>query len=314
MPENLGIYFPPCNERLDRSQHPKIRRCIIQQSCLVGPLQLQRLYCLPNIGIVRRRPAQPDRKQQTLARLFQLVHPVTLRHDTVCPRQRVKDRERRCRQCQSRAERRSPPVPHPSQPQYLFRNLTRHETQAPRPRQHLHPDTTSLASHIKRDSMHRPTTTLPTPTTPTDRNNIQLRLDSPLVDSRPDLASLPLPQPDIAIPIPDGHDRPEARSLPRVGLLLHEANAQNLLLDVRQQGIHNLRLLDPQPLREDLLHRHNLALLHLPAQLRLRDPADLLARTLTHQEAPNDADTTFFLTCSKCPDKSSGFNPRPRYR
>src|SRR5213078_3278336 len=169
-----------------------------------------------------------------------------------------------------------PTIPHPSQPQYLFRNFTRHETQTPRPRQHLHPDTTSLASHIKRDSMHRPTTTLPTPTTPTDRNNIQLRLDSPLVDSSPDLASLPLPQPDIAIPIPDGHDRPEPRSLPRVGLLLDKTNPQNL------------RLLDPQPLREDLLHRHNLALLHLPAQLRLRDPADLLARTLTHQEVPND--------------------------
>src|SRR5436309_238261 len=245
MPENLGIYFPPCNERLDRAQHTKIRRRILQKSCLVGSLQLQRLHGLPNIGIVRRRPAQPDRKQQTLARLFQLVHPVTLRHDTICPRQRVKDGERRRRQCRSRAERPRPTIPHPSQPQYLFRNLTRHETQAPRPRQHLHPDTTRLTSHVKRDSMHRPTTTLPTPTTPTDRNNIQLRLDSPLVDSRPDLSSLPLPQPDIAITIPDSHDRPEPRSLPRVSLLLHEANAQNLLLNIRQQGIHNLRLLDP---------------------------------------------------------------------
>src|SRR5206468_11498628 len=167
--------------------------------------------------------------------------------------------------------------------------------------------------HVRPIGILHPPTVLHTPTAPTNRNNIQLRLDSPLVDSRPDLASLPPPQPDLAIPIPDGHDRPEARSLPRVGLLLHEANAHNLLLDVRQQGIHNLRLLDPQPLREDLLHRHNLALLHLPAQLRLRDPADLLARTLTHQEAPKEADSTFFLTCSKWPDKSSGFNPRPRY-
>src|SRR5207247_10769003 len=83
--------------------------------------------------------------------------------------------------------------------------------------------------------------------------------------------------------------------------------------DRRPQRVPNPRRRVPEPPREALLHRHNLASLYPPAQLRLRDPADRWARTLTHQEAPKDADSTFFLTCSKWPDKPSGFNPRPRY-
>src|SRR5207249_1384468 len=117
------------------------------------------------------------------------------------------------------------------------------------------------------------------------RQRRRAQMTSVSKSSRASESSNPAPQP-AAVPV--------SEFLPRVGLLLDKTNPQNLLLNIRQQGIHNLRLLDPQPLREDLLHRHNLALLHLPAQLRLRDPADLLARTLTHQEVPNDAAITFF--------------------
>jgi hypothetical protein len=88
-------------------------------------------------------------------------------------------------------------------------------------------------------------TALPTPTTPPDRNNIQLGLNSPLIDRRPDLPRLPFTNPDKPITITDCNNRAEPRPLARVGLFLDKADSQNLLLNIRQQSINDLRLLDP---------------------------------------------------------------------
>src|SRR5439155_964508 len=103
------------------------------------------------------------------------------------------------------------------------------------------------------------------------------------------------------------------RPLPRVRLFLDKPYPQNLLLNIRQERVHNLRLFDPQSLGEYLFHRYDLSLLDLSAELCLWNPSDFLTGTLAHLAASNGADETAFLTCSKCPDKSSGFSPRLRY-
>src|SRR2546426_3695427 len=114
-----------------------------------------------------------------------------------------------------------------------------------RSRQYFHPDTARLTGNIERDSMLSATTALPAPTTPPDRNNIQLRLNSPLIDRRPDLPRLPFTNPDKPVTITDCNNRPEPRPLALVGLFLDKADSQNLLLNIRQERVNNLRLLDP---------------------------------------------------------------------
>src|SRR5438094_9810453 len=105
-------------------------------------------------------------------------------------------------------------IPHTGQSKNLFRNLTRNQPETPRPRQNLHSDTTRLARDIERDSMLRSTTTLPAPAAPPDRNDVQLRLHSPLVDRCPDLARLPLADADTSVTITDGQISSEPVLLP----------------------------------------------------------------------------------------------------
>jgi hypothetical protein len=157
------------------------------------------------------------------------------------------------------------------------------------------------------------TTALPAPAAPTDGNNIQFRLNRSFIDGGPDLARLPLADPDKPVTITDCNNCSESRPLTRVGLFLDKSNSQNLLLNIRQERVDDLRLFDPQSLSEDLFHRNNLSLLDLSAELCLRDPSDLLTRPLTHRRGSTGAVETVFLTSSKCPDKSSGFSPRLRY-
>src|SRR2546430_2220299 len=144
--------------------------------------------------------------------------------------------------------------------------------------------------------MLSPTTTLPTPTTPSDWNNIQFRLDGALVDRRPDLARLSFANTDKPVTITHGNNRSEPRPLPRVCLLLDEPDSQNLLLNIRQERVDDLRLFDPQSLCEDLFHRYDLSLLDLSAQLSLRHPSNLLTGTLAHRATSTGVIETVFLS------------------
>jgi hypothetical protein len=98
------------------------------------------------------------------------------------------------------------------------------------------------------------TTALPAPATPPDRNNIQFRLNRSFIDRCPDLPRLPFTDPDKPVTITDCNNRPEPRPLARVGLFLDKADSQNLLLNIRQERVDDLRLFDPQSLSKDLFH------------------------------------------------------------
>src|SRR5207249_4693999 len=142
----------------------------------------------------------------------------------------------------------------------------------------LHSDTTRLARDIERDSMLRSTTTLPAPAAAPDGNDVQFRLHSPLVDRCPDLARLPLADADKSVTITDGDNCSEPGPLPSVCLFLDKPYPENLLLNIRQERVHDLWLFDPQSLGEDLFHGYDLSLLDLSAELGFRNPSDQIGR------------------------------------
>src|SRR5207245_6032925 len=150
------------------------------------------------------------------------------------------------------------------------------------------------------------------------RDNVQLRLYSPLVDGSANLPGLSLSDSNVTIPVPNSDDCSESLPFASVSLFLNEADSQDLLLNVREQRVNDLWLLDPHALSKDLLHRHDLACLDELSKLCLRDPSYLLTRSLpasligslAHAFASIGADWICCLTCSKWLESSSGFKPR----
>ena len=100
--------------------------------------------------------------------------------------------------------------------------------------------------------MLSPTTTLPTPTTPSDWNNIQFRLDGALVDSGSYLSGFSFANADVAFSVAYCYDRTESRPFPGIRLLLNESDPENLLLKVGEERVNDLGFHYPQSLRKYL--------------------------------------------------------------
>src|SRR5207244_13169906 len=90
----------------------------------------------------------------------------------------------------------------------------------------------------------------------------------------------------------------EPGPLSSVCLFLDKPYPENLLLNVRQERVHDLRLFDSQSLGEDLFHGYDLSLLDLSAELGFRNPSDLLTGALAHLATSKVAVDMVFLISS----------------
>src|SRR5690348_10404813 len=97
-------------------------------------------------------------------------------------------------------------------------------------------------------------TAFPASTSPAHRYNVQFRLYRSLVNSCADLACLSFADSNVAVPVSDRDYGPESRPFASVSLLLDKPDSQDLLLDIRQESVNNLRLFDSHSLREYFFH------------------------------------------------------------
>src|SRR4030042_944628 len=105
-------------------------------------------------------------------------------------------------------------------------------------------------------------TALPTATATLNRNNIQTRLSSSLLNRVTHLTCLSTAQTNVAISVPNGNDSFKPRFLASVSLLLHQVNVNNFFLKVRNQRVNNLILRNLQATQENLINGRNLAFLN----------------------------------------------------
>jgi hypothetical protein len=69
------------------------------------------------------------------------------------------------------------------------------------------------------------------PVAPPDRHERELGEDDGAADGRGHLLGALDTQPDVAVVVADDDEGPEARALPRAGLLLHGGDLQHLVLE-----------------------------------------------------------------------------------
>src|SRR2546428_9309360 len=139
-----------------------------------------------------------------------LCHPVLLRYHIVGLHQGVEHRERgrgkrRCGPVGSR-----PAVLDSSQPQDLFRYLPSDKSKSSRAWKNVHSYTATLPDNAEWYGVGSAATAFPASTPAAHRNNVQLRLDSPLVNGSANLPGLPLTNTNVTIAVPDGADCSES--------------------------------------------------------------------------------------------------------
>jgi hypothetical protein len=99
-------------------------------------------------------------------------------------------------------------------------------------------------------------------------------------------------QTDMTIVVPNGYKCLKAGALASRSLLLHRHDLQDLILEGRpQEKVNNLRLLDGQGEKIDLLQRLDLHVLDQAAQLGDRDPLLIFSLASTSPVAPTTTAT-----------------------
>jgi len=135
-------------------------------------------------------------------------------------------------------------------------------------------DGTALAALLCGKGMWE--TQIAAPVTSSDGQNAQLGDDDGGTDGGCDFLGGLDTETNVALGITNNDDGLESGTLTSTSLFLDGLDLHNLILQLRQEEIHNLVLLDGQRMQIDLLHGLDLPLLHQPTQLGDRLPLLLL--------------------------------------
>jgi len=114
------------------------------------------------------------------------------------------------------------------------------------------------------------------PVSPPDGHDRELGEDDGAADGRSDLLGALDAEPDVAVAVADDDERLEPGALPGAGLLLHGRDLHHLVLEPRDELLHDLVLLDGERVQVDLLDLVDPVLLHEAPQLGDRHPLLLL--------------------------------------
>ena len=140
-------------------------------------------------------------------------------------------------------------------------------------------DRAALAGDLGRDGVGE--AALAPPVSAADGGDVELRREDGAADGGGDLRRALVPQADVAVGVPHGHEGLEPRALPGGALLLHRHDLHDLVLElVLEEVIDDLGLLHGDGEEEYLLDGPDLPLLHETSELGDGDPDVLVASSL----------------------------------
>jgi hypothetical protein len=173
--------------------------------------------------------------------------------------------------------------------QHLLGHARGDDARTPWRGNHAHGDGATLAGDLARHGVGL--ADLVTPVPPPDGHDGELGEDDGAADGGGHLLGALDSEPDVAVVVADDDKGLEAGALPGAGLLLHGRDLHDLVLEPREEGLHDLVLLEGQRVEVDLLDGLELVLLDEAAELGDGHPFLLLLARATAPAAPPAAVT-----------------------
>ncbi len=175
------------------------------------------------------------------------------------------------------------------------------DTRTTRSRDQAGADRAALAGDLAWDSVW--STSVQTPVTSADRNQVHLGVDDTTTDGSSNFLSALDTKTDVAVGITDSDVALEAGALTGSGLLLDRHDLHDLILQgITEQGVDDLVFLDWEGEQEDLFDALDLSVLDQTTKLGDRSPLVLLL-ALWSARTTTTATATFTVTTSVTANK-----------